>query len=86
MHQLCKAKIEKKMDNWNNCGKTCGKTWQVLTISDKFEQLKTSLIQFKQELNTSFKKFDHLKIVLVILKTFWNSRLKAENMQKFWDH
>ena len=26
------------------------------------------------------------KIVLVIEKNFWNSRLKAENLQKFWDH
>ena len=26
------------------------------------------------------------KIVLVIGKNFWNSRLKAENLQKFWDH
>ena len=26
------------------------------------------------------------KIVLVIEKKFWNSRLKAENLQKFWDH
>ena len=25
------------------------------------------------------------KIVLVIEKNFWNSRLKAENLQKFWD-
>ena len=25
-------------------------------------------------------------IVLVIEKNFWNSRLKAENLQKFWDH
>jgi hypothetical protein len=24
------------------------------------------------------------KIVLVIEKNFWNSRLKAENLQKFW--
>jgi hypothetical protein len=26
------------------------------------------------------------KIVQVIEKNFWNSRLKAENFQKFWDH
>ena len=26
------------------------------------------------------------KIVLVIEKNFWNSRLKAENLQKNWDH
>ena len=26
------------------------------------------------------------KIVLVIEKNFWNSRLKAKNLQKFWDH
>ena len=26
------------------------------------------------------------KIVLVIEKIFWNSRLKAENLQNFWDH
>ena len=26
------------------------------------------------------------KIVPVIEKTFWNSRLKAENLQNFWDH
>ena len=26
------------------------------------------------------------KIVLVIEKTFWNSRLKAENLENFWDH
>ena len=26
------------------------------------------------------------KIVLVIEKNFWNSRLKAEKFQKFWDH
>ena len=26
------------------------------------------------------------KIVLVIEKNFWNSRLKAEHLQKFWDH
>ena len=26
------------------------------------------------------------RIVLVIEKNFWNSRLKAENLQKFWDH
>ena len=26
------------------------------------------------------------KIVLVIQKNFWNSRLKAKNLQKFWDH
>ena len=26
------------------------------------------------------------KIVQVIEKNFWNSRLKAENLQKFWDH
>ena len=26
------------------------------------------------------------KIVIVIEKNFWNSRLKAENLQKFWDH
>ena len=24
--------------------------------------------------------------VLVIKKNFWNSRLKAENLEKFWDH
>ena len=26
------------------------------------------------------------KIVLLIEKNFWNSRLKAENLQKFWDY
>ena len=26
------------------------------------------------------------KIVLVIEKNFWNSRLKVENFQNFWDH
>ena len=26
------------------------------------------------------------KIVLVIEENFWNSRLKAESFQKFWDH
>ena len=26
------------------------------------------------------------KIVLVIKKNFWNSRLKAKSFQKFWDH
>ena len=26
------------------------------------------------------------KIVLLIEKNFWNSRLKAENLQNFWDH
>ena len=26
------------------------------------------------------------KIVLVMEKNFWNSRLKAENLQNFWDH
>ena len=26
------------------------------------------------------------KNVLVIEKNFWNSRLKAENLQNFWDH
>ena len=26
------------------------------------------------------------KIVLVIEKKFWNSRLKPENLQKIWDH
>ena len=26
------------------------------------------------------------KIVQVIKKNFWNSRLKAENLQNFWDH
>ena len=26
------------------------------------------------------------KIVLVIEKNFWNSRLKAENLQNFWEH
>ena len=26
------------------------------------------------------------KIVLVIEKNFWNSRLKAKNLQIFWDH
>ena len=26
------------------------------------------------------------KIVLVIKKNFWNSRLKAKNLQQFWDH
>ena len=26
------------------------------------------------------------KIVVVIEKIFWNSRLKAENLQNFWDH
>ena len=35
------------------------------------------------------KNCSHLlweKIVLVIKKNFWNSRLKAENLQNFWDH
>ena len=26
------------------------------------------------------------KIVLLIKKNFWNSRLKTKNVQKFWDH
>ena len=26
------------------------------------------------------------KIVVVIKKNFWNSRLKAKNLQNFWDH
>ena len=26
------------------------------------------------------------KIILVIEKNFWNSRMKAENLQNFWDH
>ena len=26
------------------------------------------------------------KIGLVIEKNYWNSRLKAENLQNFWDH
>ena len=26
------------------------------------------------------------KIVMVIKKKIWNSRLKAENLQEFWDH
>jgi hypothetical protein len=26
------------------------------------------------------------KIVLVIEKNFWNLRLKAKNLQNFWDH
>ena len=29
---------------------------------------------------------DWEKIVLVIEKNFWNSRLKAENLKIFWDH
>ena len=36
-----------------------------------------------------FPKFSDLlwdKIALVIKKNFWNSRLKAESLQKFWDH
>ena len=34
--------------------------------------------------NCSYLLWD--KIVLVIEKNFWNSRLKTENLQKFWDH
>ena len=26
------------------------------------------------------------KKILVIEKNFWNSRLKAKNLKKFWDH
>ena len=36
-----------------------------------------------------YQNFSYLlwkKIVLVIEKNFWNSRLKGENLQNFWDH
>ena len=36
--------------------------------------------------NCSYQYLLSEKIVLVIEKNFWNLRLKAENLQIFWDH
>ena len=50
---------------------------------------KSNLIQYHTTMVFCYQNCSDLlweKIVLVIEKNFWNSRLKAENFQNFWDH
>jgi hypothetical protein len=44
------------------------------------------LLWFYPDFILIFKKLLWEKIVLVIKKNFWNSRLEAENLEIFWYH
>ena len=50
-------------------------------IWDKFADCQSFKIREPQ-----IKLRSYLLIILVTEKNFWNSRLKAENLQNFWDH
>ena len=72
--------------NYINSVETNGITGKI-----RFEVRKNSIIQINYLQNWYFcyqNCSDLLweKIILVIEKNFWNSRLKAENLQNFWDH
>ena len=56
--------------------------FSVLTIICKLYSSPESMVFCYQ--NCSDLQWE--KIILVIEKKFWNSRLKAENLQNFWDH
>ena len=50
---------------------------------------RNSSLKDRQEMIFCYKNCSDLlweKIVSVIEKNFWNSRLKAENLRKIWDH
>ena len=54
-----------------------------------FSNLSKTFRYFKETMVFCYQNCSDLlweKIVLVIEKNFWNSRLKAENFQNFWDH
>ena len=47
-----------------------------------FISAQTEMVFFYQNCSDLLRE----KIALVIEKNFWNSRLKAENLQNFWDN
>ena len=72
---------------------------KILSFSEHAKSYQTSVgVFFVQDKKKNSPKFENgillpkllwptvRKIVQVIEKNFWNSRLKAENLQKFWDH
>ena len=58
-------------------------THETLYSLDLFCRITTKLLVFCNQ-NCSDLLWE--KIVLLIQKNFWNLRLKAENLQTFWDH
>ena len=88
-----KCRIISASFNSRNC--FCFKQFSKLAMYWWFgfpEVLKTQITSFffkKCSNGILFQNLSDLlweKNVLVIEKHFWNSRLKAENLQKFWDH
>ena len=61
-----------------------GQEFRSLEVRRKLITLKNIFPQTNWEVEKNW--YFVTKIVLVIKKIFWNSRLKAKNLQIFWDH
>ena len=74
--------------SWKNNSNATAKNSQL------FSKLKVVHLKSRKYMTSGYMVFCYQncsdllreKIVLVIEKNFWNSRLKAENFQNFWDH
>ena len=71
--------------------------WKILTVQSRFGRKQLKKREWiSAPYNFTIKKWYFVtkivltncekKIVVVIEKKLWNSRLKAENLQNFWDH
>ena len=76
-----KSKITKNRSaNW---------TWFIESAHSKSKLKQSAWSEFLGEMVFCYQNCSDLmweKIVLVIEKNVWNLRLKAENLQNFWDH
>ena len=82
----------KKIDFRKRTKEALSRTLQILLVIAIFVRLHCMTYIFTNQTSQSmvfcYQNCHDLlwdKIVLVIKKTFWNSRLKAENLQNFWE-
>ena len=60
--------------------------WVVKAFRKKFKKTLTPCTLERVFCFQNCSDLQREKIVLVIKKSFWNSRLKVKNLQIFWDH
>ena len=84
---LCHGPMKTEMRRRRKLGRS--RPLPLLPESWNFVQKLWGLILFLTKMVFCYQNCSDLqweKIILVIEKNFWNSRLKAENLQNFWDH
>ena len=84
-----------------NTQKILTQIWHLIWDKNDVEKVKKRLVARTYNIIIKEKKIDKTQMVfnyqncsfllweknvLVIKKNFWNSRLKAKNLQNFWDH